>query len=222
MVNDAMTLYEAEHLGLVILGKNARISEQATFIPSEDDGQSCGVVTVGDNVCIRAGAVVCSGVDIGSDTVIGHQCVIRARVAIGCGCVVSHLVCIERDVRVGNRVRISALTHITGGCHIGDDVQIGARVVTINDNEMRWRDGEVLCAPRILRGAKIGSGCTLLGHVTIGEGAFIGAGSVVTRDIAANHLAYGSPAYVQGEVPSCAWRAGASLKGTSAPEERSS
>lgn len=110
----------------------------------------------------------------------------------------------------------------TGGCQVGNDVQIGARVVTINDNEMRWREGEVLCAPRILDGSKIGSGCTLLGHVTIGEGAFVGAGSVVTRDIAANHLAYGNPAYVQGEAPTGVWRAGASSRGSSATEQGSS
>ena len=215
VVNEAMTLWEAERLGLVTFAENVSISEQVMFIPTEDNGLSCGLVTLGDRVCIRAGAVVCSGVEIGAGTVIGHQCVIRAGVKIGCDSVISHLVCIERDAQVGDRVRISALTHITGGCIIADDVQIGARVVTVNDNEMRWRDGESLCAPRMLKGSKIGSGCTLLGHVTIGEGAFIGAGSVVTRDIGANNLAYGNPAYVQGEAPSQGSRAGASLKGTS-------
>ncbi|WP_073525306.1 acyltransferase [Pseudomonas fluorescens] len=213
MVNKLMTLHEAERIGLVSIVQDARICESAQFVPCEDDGQSYGMTVIGEGAHIRAGAIICSGVEIGQNTVIGHQSVIRAGVNIGNDCVISHLVCIERDAQIGDHVRISALTHITGGCHIGNEVQIGARVVTINDNEMRWRHGEILCAPRILSKSKIGSGCTLLGHVTIGEGAFIGAGSVVTRDIAAHHLAYGNPAYVQGEAPSGEWRAGASSNG---------
>lgn len=210
MVIHPITLHEAGRSGLITIARNARICESVQFIPSEDNGQTCGATVIGENAHIRAGAIICSGVKIGQNTVVGHQCVIRAGVKIGNDCVISHLVCIERDAEIGDCVRISALSHITGGCHIGDEVQIGARVVTINDNEMRWRHGEILCAPRILSRSRIGSGCTLLGHVTIGEGAFIGAGSVVTRSIPAHQLAYGNPAYVQGEAPCGEWRAGAS------------
>lgn len=219
MVNDTLTLDQAVEHGLVSIGRNTTISAQARFLPFEDDGQSGGPIIIGDNVRIRAGAVLCSGVVIGNDVTIGHQCVVRARVTIGQSSMISHFVCLERDAQVGSHVRISTLTHITGGCQIGDGVQIGARVVTVNDNEMRWKAGEVLCAPRILREARIGSGCTLLGHVTIGEYSFVGAGSVVTRDIPANRLAYGNPAYVQGETPAKDWRAGASkLSGTNVEE----
>jgi acetyltransferase-like isoleucine patch superfamily enzyme len=222
MVNDTLALDEAVRCGLVSLGSNTEVSAQVRFLPNEDQGQGSGQILIGDNVRIRAGAILCSGVEIGDDTVIGHQCVVRARTKVGKGCVISHLVCLERDTRIGDHVRISALTHITGGCHIGDRVQIGARVVTVNDNEMRWQAGEVLCAPRILEGARIGSGCTLLGHVTVGERAFIGAGSVVTRDIPSDRLAYGNPAYVQGETPSDQWRAGASsLPGITDEESQS-
>lgn len=210
MVNDTLTLDQAIERGLVSVGRNTAISTQVRFLLCEDDGKSSGPIVIGDNVRIRAGVILCTGVTIGSDVTIGHQCVIRARVTIGESSVISHFVCLERDAHVGSHVRISALTHITGGCQIGDGVQIGARVVTVNDNEMRWKEGEVLCAPRILKKARIGSGCTLLGHVTIGEYSFIGAGSVVTRDIPANRLAYGSPAYIQGEAPATDWRAGAS------------
>jgi acetyltransferase-like isoleucine patch superfamily enzyme len=210
MVNDTLTFEQALERGLVSTGRNTTISSEARILPFEDNGRSSGPIVIGDNVRIRAGVILCSGIVIGNDVTIGHQCVVRARVRIGHSSMVSHFVCLERDAQVGRDVRISALTHITGGCLIDDEVQIGARVVTVNDNEMRWKSGEVLCAPRILRGAKIGSGCTLLGHVTIGEYSFVGAGSVVTRDIPANRLAYGNPAYVQGEAPAKEWRAGAS------------
>lgn len=211
MVIDSISFSEAQHRDLVRIGTGAIVSDLARFVPTEDDGQSSGMAFIGENARIRAGAIICSGTYIGEGSVIGHQCVIRARTIVGSGSLLSHFVCLERDSVVGNSVRISALTHITGGCEIGDDVQIGARVVTINDNEMRWRAGEKLRAPSILRGARIGSGTTLLGHVTIGENAFIGAGSVVTRDIPAGSLAYGNPAYVRGDRPRGAWSAGASV-----------
>jgi acetyltransferase-like isoleucine patch superfamily enzyme len=213
MVKDTMSFEEALERGLVEIGANASVSAHARFQHQEDDGTFSGKAVIGANARIRAGALICSGVQIGQNTVIGHQAVVRARVKLGDNCVISHLVCLERDATIGNHVRISALTHITGNCQIGDHVQIGARVVTINDNEMRWRAGEVLQAPTILIGARIGSGCTLLGHITIGKGAFIGAGSVVTRDIPANCLAFGNPAYVQGDRPQGDWRAGASKLG---------
>ena len=210
MVKDALNLKEALELGLIKIGQNVLISNEARFIPEEDDGKNYGTIIIGNNSIIRAGSIICSGVEIGENTIIGHETVIRVRASIGNQCVISHLVCLERDSIVGNNVRISALTHITGGCVIGDNVQIGARVVTVNDNEMRWRKGEVLKAAQIKSGARIGSGCTLLGHVCIEKDAFIGAGSVVTRSIPANSLAYGNPAYVQGERPAGDWQAGAS------------
>lgn len=212
MVNDTLTFEQALETGLVRCGEGSIVSSDVKFLPKEDNDVSGGEIILGKNVRIRASAIICSGVEIGDNTTIGHQCVIRARVAIGNDCVVSHFVCLERDAVVGNNVRISALTHITGGCHIGNNVQIGARVVTINDNEMRWKDGEVLQAAHISSGARIGSGCTILGHVTIGENVLIGAGSVVTRDIPNNSLAYGNPAYVQGDTPGGQWKAGASKK----------
>lgn len=214
MVIDSISLNEARQRHLVCIGAGAIVSHLARYIPVEDDGLSRGTTIIGDHARVRAGAIICSGVHIGVGSVIGHQCVIRARVTIGDHSLLSHLVCLERDSSVGSNVRISALTHITGGCQIGDDVQIGARVVTVNDNEMRWRAGESLRAPKILRGASIGSGATLLGHVTIGEHAFIGAGSVVTRNVPARMLSFGNPARVQGERPTGTWLAGASAQPT--------
>ena len=215
MVVDSMPLNEAIDHQLVRIGTGVIVSHAARYIPVEDDGQSRGVSVIGDRARIRAGAILCSGVHIGAGSVIGHQCVIRAGVTIGDHSLLSHLVCLERDARVGSHVRISALTHITGGCQMADDVQIGARVVTINDNEMRWRSGESLCAPRVLCGARIGSGATLLGHVTIGEYAFVGAGSVVTRNVSARMLVFGNPARVQRARPEGAWLAGASAERSS-------
>ena len=54
--------------------------------------------------------------------------------------------------------------------------------------------------PTIGRGARIGVNVTLLPHITIGQGALVGAGSVVTRDIPARCVAYGNPARLHGQV----------------------
>ncbi|MGV6394201.1 hypothetical protein ACTUVN_003757 [Pseudomonas caspiana] len=210
MVIQSLNLEQALLKDVVQLGSDVSVGESVRFIPTEDSGLSSGPIVIGSRSILRDGAIICSGVTIGEDSVIGHQCVVRARVTIGNSSVVSHLVCLERDATIGSHVRISALTHITGGCEVGDHVQIGARVVTVNDNEMRWREGEKLQAAKILDGAKIGSGVTLLGHVIIGKGAFVGAGAVVTKSVANGQLVYGNPAYVQGEAPSGDWLAGAS------------
>jgi acetyltransferase-like isoleucine patch superfamily enzyme len=58
----------------------------------------------------------------------------------------------------------------------------------------------ILVPPRFDTGARIGSGCTVLAGVRIGEHALIGAGSLVTRDIPAGVLAYGHPARVHGQA----------------------
>lgn len=210
MVADTLNYEQAVQHGLLQAEDGAIISPDVRFIPNEDDGVNSGPILIGRGARIRSGALICSGTSIGENSIIGHNSVIRARVKVGSNSVISHFVCLERDAVVGNNVRISALTHITGNCSIGDNVQIGARVVTVNDNEMRWRVGEVLRAPKILSGARVGSGTTLLGNVTIGENAFIGAGSVVTRNIPPGTLAYGNPAYVQGDRPQGDWVAGAS------------
>ncbi len=52
----------------------------------------------------------------------------------------------------------------------------------------------------VKKGASIGSGCTILANVTIGENAIVGAGSVVTRDIPPNSIAFGNPAKVRRHI----------------------
>ena len=80
----------------------------------------------------------------------GHG-VLRRGVRIGRDTVISHNTTIEREVVIGDNVRISALTHLTVACLLEDDVEIGARVVTINDNELRWRRVDQVLKPPIFR-----------------------------------------------------------------------
>jgi acetyltransferase-like isoleucine patch superfamily enzyme len=116
--------------------------------------------------------------------------------------VLSHLISVQHDVTIGSRVRISSLTHITGGFVIEDDVVIGAGVATVDDNYMEWPHNTELCPSIIRCGCKIGSGTTILGGLEIGRNTLIGAGSVVTRTIPENVVAFGNPAYIQRDRPS--------------------
>lgn len=192
---------EAYSLGFLQVDHSATIADGVRLVLFEDDGTSAGPIQIGSGTIIREGSIICSGVKIDSDTVIGHNVVIRRNVQIGRETVISHMVCLERDSRIGSNVRISSLTHITGECLIEDDVQVGARVVTINDNQLKWGENPKLVAPILRKGCRIGSGVTLLSGVEIGTRTLVGAGSVVTKSLPANVVAYGIPAYIQRELP---------------------
>jgi acetyltransferase-like isoleucine patch superfamily enzyme len=120
---------------------------------------------------------------------------------------------IQKNARVGNNCKISSHTFICEGVVIEDAVFIGHSVTFINDSyprataeggqlqtEADWQVEKTL----VKKGATIGSGCTILANVTIGEKAIVGAGSVVTKDVPANAIVAGNPAkilrYVTSEI----------------------
>jgi acetyltransferase-like isoleucine patch superfamily enzyme len=110
---------------------------------------------------------------------------------------------IQKNARIGKNCKISSHTFICEGVTIEDDVFIGHSVVFINDtypratngngglqNEEDWKVEPIL----VKKGASIGSNCTILSNVMIGEKAIIGAGSVVTKDVPPNAIVAGNPA----------------------------
>jgi len=112
---------------------------------------------------------------------------------------------IQKGAKVGKTCKISSHSFICEGVTIEDNVFIGHNVTFINDNYPRatTREGKLqtkddwICVPTLIRqGASIGSSATLLCGVTVGENAIIGAGSVVTTDIAPNTIVAGNPAKV--------------------------
>jgi acetyltransferase-like isoleucine patch superfamily enzyme len=112
---------------------------------------------------------------------------------------------IQKGARVGAHGKISSHTFICEGVTIESEVFIGHSVTFINDrypratnltgelqSEADWNCQNTL----IKRGASIGSGATLLGGITVGENAIVGAGSVVTKDVPANTIVAGNPAKI--------------------------
>ena len=112
---------------------------------------------------------------------------------------------VQKGARIGRRCKISSHTFICEGVTIEDEVFVGHNVTFINDllpravnadgklqSEADWK-----CVPTLVkRGASIGSSVTVLGGITIGEGAVVGAGSVVTKDVPPHAVIAGNPARV--------------------------
>ena len=133
------------------------------------------------------GLVNLYGCEIGEDTRIGT------------------FVEIQRSAVIGRRCKISSHTFICEGVVIEDECFVGHHVVFINDRYPAAvnADGSLQtaadwkCVPtRVCRRASIGSGAVILCGITIGEGAIIGAGTVVTRDVAPHAIVAGNPGRV--------------------------
>ena len=112
---------------------------------------------------------------------------------------------IQKGARIGKRVKVSSHTFICEGVTIEDEVFIGHGVMFINDRYPRattesgesQNEADWVCVPTLVkRRASIGSNATILCGVTIGEGALVGAGSVVTHDVPAGAVVAGNPAHV--------------------------
>jgi acetyltransferase-like isoleucine patch superfamily enzyme len=111
---------------------------------------------------------------------------------------------IQKNATIGKRCKISSHTFVCEGVVIEDNVFIGHNVAFINDSYPRATTGDQLQTEAdwkvektlVKKGASIGSGCTILANLTIGENAIVGAGSVVTKDVPANSIVAGNPARV--------------------------
>lgn len=145
---------------------------------------------------------------IAADVILGKDVTIYDFVNLyGCeirdGSKIGAFVEIQKNARIGKNCKISSHTFICEGVIIEDEVFIGHNVTFINDLYPRavtaggrpQIESDWNCIPTfVMSGASIGSGATILGGVTIGERALVGAGSVVTRDIPADEVFAGNPA----------------------------
>jgi UDP-2-acetamido-3-amino-2,3-dideoxy-glucuronate N-acetyltransferase len=133
---------------------------------------------------------------IGPDTRIWQFCVVFAGARIGANCNICAQVLIEGDVVIGDNVTVKSGVQLWDGVRLEDDVHIGPNVTFTNDFFPRSKVPFKLLKTTIKAGASIGANATILPGVTIGEKAMVGAGSVVTKDVAAKTVVIGNPAKV--------------------------
>ncbi len=169
-----------------------------------DDGVKLGyrpsrstaaALTLGDAARLRSGTVVYAGSKIGDHFETGHHVVIREGNRIGDGVSVWSNTVVDYGCVIGNRVKIHCNCYLAQFTELEDDVFLAPGVTVANDLfPGRPGSSSAMAGPLIRAGAQIGVNVTILPYVTIGAGAIIGAGSVVTRDMAPNVVAYGNPA----------------------------
>lgn len=157
---------------------------------------------------IHETAIVDAGASVGSGTRIWHWAHVCGGAAIGTGCSLGQNVFVGNDVVIGNNVKIQNNVSVYDAVRLEDDVFCGPSMVFTNvynprstlsrKNEYRptW----------VKRGATLGANCTIVCGVTIGEHAFVGAGSVVNRDVAPYALMVGVPARRLGWMCACGLR----------------
>ena len=139
--------------------------------------------------------------DIGKGTKIWHFCHLFDSV-IGDNCIVGQNCMIGPDVVIGNNCKIQNNVSLYKGLIIEDDVFIGPSVVftnILNPRAFINRKNEFK-KTIIKKGVSIGANSTILCGVTIGKYSAVGAGSVVTKDVAPYTLVLGVPAKVKKEI----------------------
>lgn len=127
------------------------------------------------------------------DTVIHSSAVINDSISIGEGCIVYPGVIFTCDTKVGNHSIINIASTVSHDCEIGNFVTICPGV-------------NIAGGVKIKDECWVGIGTKIINKVTIGNGSFIGAGSVVTKDIPNNVLAMGVPAKPIKKIDESYWR----------------
>ena len=137
----------------------------------------------------------CRNKNIPQSTNVWQYCVVLPGAQIGKNVNICSHCFIENDVKIGNNVTIKCGVQVWDGIELEDNVMIGSNVTFTNDMFPRAKNPDwKLLRTKVCKGATVGAGSVILPGITIGERAFIAAGSVVTKDVPAGELWMGSPA----------------------------
>jgi UDP-2-acetamido-3-amino-2,3-dideoxy-glucuronate N-acetyltransferase len=154
---------------------------------------------------IHPSSYIDDGAEIGSGTKIWHFCHVMPGAKIGHNCNLGQNVLVSPGVLIGNNVKIQNNVSLYTGVAIEDDVFLGPSMVftnVVNPRSHVIRKSEYKNT-LVRRGASIGANATIVCGVTLGRYCFVGAGSVVTRDVPDYALVYGNPARLRGWMCQC-------------------
>jgi acetyltransferase-like isoleucine patch superfamily enzyme len=146
-------------------------------------------------------ALVSDTAKIGEGTRIWAFSNIQAGAVIGKDCNICDGCFIEGKAVLGDGVTIKNNVSVYDGVTLEDNVFVGPNVTFVNDRypKSRHADWKMECT-RVKKGASLGANSTILCGITIGEGALVGAGSVVVKDVAPRTIVVGNPACKTGHV----------------------
>jgi acetyltransferase-like isoleucine patch superfamily enzyme len=149
--------------------------------------------------------LIAPDVKLGRDVII-HNFVNLYGCEVGDGTKIGSFVEIQKGAQVGRHCKISSHSFICEAVTIEDEVFIGHGVIFINDKvprattsegQLQTDDDWTPLPTLVKRGASIGSGATILCGITIGERAIVGAGALVSRDVAPGTTVVGNPATIK-------------------------
>lgn len=148
---------------------------------------------------------LCESDQIGARTRVWAFAHVMEGARVGSDCNIGDHAFIESGARVGDRVTVKNCVLVWDRVTIEDDVFLGPNMVFTNDLRPRtaFKNPDAFLPTLVKRGASIGANATIVCGITIGEGAFVGAGSVVLRDVPAHALVVGNPARRIGWACAC-------------------
>ena len=165
-------------------------------MPTDTGADAAAHAPPGEGVYIHPSAIVDDGASLGPGTRVWHFTHICAGARIGADCSFGQGVFVGNDVQIGRGVKVQNQVSLYDAVVLEDEVFVGPSVVFTNVINPR------AAVPRrheyrrtvVRRGATLGANSTVVCGATIGEHAFIGAGAVVTSDVAPYALMLGVPA----------------------------
>jgi len=196
------------HAGVVIgdgctIGDHVVLGKQPTLAAGSASARRDppGALELAPGVRVGTAAVIFAGAQLGEQCIVGDQTYVRERSRVGARSLVGRGSAIDNDITIGDRVKVQTGVYLTAGSLVEDDVFVGPGVVTTNDDTMaRHPPDQALRGATLRRACRVGGGAVLVPGVEIGEEAFVAAGAVVTRDVAARSVVMGVPARAVGTV----------------------
>lgn len=156
--------------------------------------------TVNSNYFVHESSFIGDNVTIGNDTKIWHFCHVLYGSKIGQKCSFGQNCVIGPNVEIGNGVKVQNNISIYKGVIIEDGVFLGPSMVftnVINPRSFIERKEEFKNT-LLKRGCSIGANATIVCGVTVGAYSFVGAGTVITKDVPDFALVYGTPGRIKG------------------------
>ena len=179
-----------------LLGEGCIIEEGA--VVGHHYHEDAGKAVLGKHSIVRRGSIIYGDVEFGDYFQTGHHAIVRAQVRGGDHCCIFHNVVLEGMITLGTGVRLMAGVYLPSRTTIGNDVFLGPGVQVLNDTlASRYETMPTPQGPSIEDDVVVGGGCILLPGIRIGQGSFIAAGTLVTKDIPPESLVMGHPGKIQ-------------------------